>query len=61
MVDVSREKFKSYLKVQKSGVTNMFDVPKVIKYARIFSNIVLSKKDCFYIMKNYKELKEEYK
>ena len=61
MADISREKFRAYLKVQKSGVTNMFNVSKVIRYARIFSNIILSKEDCLYIMKNYKALKEEYK
>ena len=57
---VSKEKFKAYVKVQHSGVTNMVDVKKVIKFSRIFSNIILSKEDCFCIMKNYKELKEKY-
>lgn len=46
---MTKEKFKAYLTVQFSGLTNMFDVKQVI----MFSDDVLNKADCLDIMKNY--------
>lgn len=61
LTKVSKEKFKAYLKVQKTGVTNMFNVYNVMEAAKIICDVELTKEDCFCIMKNYKELKEMYK
>jgi hypothetical protein len=57
---VSKEKFEAYVTVQKSGATNMFAIPTVIELAEEFCNVDLTRDDCLYIMKNYKELKEMY-
>lgn len=43
-----------YLQVQHSGVTNMFDLPVVMKLTG------LSKETILQIMKHYSELKEAY-
>ena len=53
----TKEQFEAYVEVQMSGVTNMWDIDFVIQ----LSNYELTKENCFYIMKNYSELKEEYK
>ena len=58
---VSREKFRTYVKVQKSGITNMFNIPNVIEAADKIFDIELTREDCIYIMKNYKELVEAFK
>lgn len=47
MEKITKEQFKSYLSVQKSGITNMFDVHKV----QILSG--LERETIFDIMKNY--------
>ena len=57
---MTKTKFQAYLSVQASGVTNMFDVTKVIKYAKKFADIVLSREDCIDIMKNYGKYKVEF-
>ena len=51
-----KEKITIYEAIRKSGVTNMFDVKTVCE----LSNRILSREDCLYIMKNYKELVEKY-
>jgi len=38
----------------------MWDVDKVLKLNKKMSEIELTKKDCFYIMKNYGKLKEKF-
>ena len=48
--------FKDYLRIQMSGVTNMFDVNRVCMYSRTR----LTRDICHYIMKRYAEHKEEY-
>lgn len=58
---VSKEKFGAYLKVQKSGITNMFNIPHVIEAADKIFDVGLTKGDCIYIMENYKELMEAFK
>ena len=57
---VSKEKFETYLKVQKSGITNMFNVPHVIEAADKIFEVELTKGDCIYIMENYGALLAEY-
>ena len=58
---VSKEKFRAYVKVQKSGITNMFDVANVIEAADKIFDVELTREDCIYIMKNYKELVGAFK
>jgi len=57
---VSKEKFEAYLTVQKSGLTNMFDIKNVMYIADNVCDVELTKEDCLDVMKNYKELKEMY-
>ena len=57
---ISRKKFEAYVGVQKSGVTNMYNIKNVIEAADLFSDVKLTKEDCFNIMKNYSILKEMY-
>ena len=57
---VSREEFAAYVKVQVSGLTNMWHVSVVIELAEEYSEVVLTETQCFYIMKNYSELSEWY-
>ncbi|GAH63619.1 unnamed protein product [marine sediment metagenome] len=54
---VSKEKFEAYVKVQKSGITNMFNITNVIEAADKIFEVELTKEDCIYIMENYKKLK----
>lgn len=58
---ISKKKFKAYVEVQKSGVTNMFNIKNVIEAADLFSDVKLTKEDCLYIMNRYQFLKEMYK
>jgi len=51
--EVSKEKFLAYIKVQKSGMTNMFAINNVIYIAGNVYDVDLTKEDCLYIMKNY--------
>lgn len=44
---ITKEKFYAYVGVQKSGITNMWDVQTVMKYSG------LTKEECIDIMKNY--------
>jgi len=54
---MTKEKFEEYQSVQRSGITNMFDVSKVIE----LSSRILDKEDCLDIMKNYGEYEAEFK
>ena len=54
MSPVTREEFESYVEVQESGVTNMFDVRTVSDLSG------LEKEEIMTIMKSYGELKEKY-
>ena len=58
---VNKEKFRTYVKVQKSGITNMFNIQNVIEAADKIFDVELTREDCIYIMKNYKELMEAFK
>ena len=52
----TKDQFNSYVAIQRSGVTNMFDVPTVIK----LSGNKLTREIILYIFKNYADLCEEY-
>lgn len=54
-VKITKDKFEEFVKVQKSGVTNMFD----IKTVKMLSG--LTKAECLDIMKNYKIYKRRFK
>jgi|TARA_B110000305_G_C19116685_1_gene482368 hypothetical protein len=51
---ISKEQFESYVRVQKSGVTNMFDVRNVTALTS------LDKKQIMEIMSNYNEIEKFY-
>jgi len=53
-ITISKEQFESYVRVQKSGVTNMFDVRNVTALTG------LDKKQIMEIMSNYGELEKFY-
>jgi hypothetical protein len=53
---MDKGKFKAYLRVQKSGITNMFDVGEVIQLSGDF----LTREDCLDIMKNYAKYEQEF-
>lgn len=54
----TKEEFKAYLEVQKSGATNMFDVRRVEE----LSNYKVRAEHCMYIFEkdNYTDLCHEY-
>ena len=60
VVEITKEKWEAYRTVQNSGVTNMFSVKNVIKYADEFADVELTKNDCLYIMSNYPNLMVKY-
>ena len=53
---VTKQKFISYLRIQRSGLTNMFDVRAVCD----LSGKVLTKEDCIDIMSNYDKYMEQW-
>ena len=53
---MNKEKFEMYLTVQKSGLTNMFNVQNVIQ----LSGDVLNKADILDIMKNYSKYEKQF-
>jgi len=50
---ITQEQFQSYVDVQESGITNMFDVRTVSAHSG------LDRQEIMYIMKNYSELLEQ--
>lgn len=52
----TKEQFSSYIAIQRSGVTNMFDVPRVIS----LSGNRLTKETIMYIFSHYSDLCDEY-
>ena len=52
-MEITQEQFESYVDVQESGITNMFDVRTVSAHSG------LDKQEIMYIMKNYSELLEK--
>ena len=53
-LEITKDQFKAYVRVQKSGVTNMFDLRNVTSLTG------LDKEQCMEIMSNYSELVEKY-
>jgi len=53
--EITKQQFKSYLQVQMSGVTNMFDLRNVTALTG------LDKNQCLEIMENYGELYKKHK
>tara|TARA_R110000772_G_scaffold240425_1_gene352635 strand:- start:119 stop:358 length:240 start_codon:yes stop_codon:yes gene_type:complete len=53
-LEITEEQFTAYVRVQKSGVTNMFDLRNVISLTG------LNKEQCLEIMSNYGKLEEKY-
>lgn len=58
-VKPTREQFEGYLRVQKSGVTNMWAVDTVCELAKDYG---LTEENCLYIFtgSNYADLCDEY-
>ena len=54
MEKITKENFEAYVDVQKSGITNMFDVRMVQSLSG------LEKEQIMTIMTNYGELKDKY-
>lgn len=54
-MEITKDDFKAYVVVQKSGVTNMFDVNVVSQMSG------LTDEQCFDIMKNYRKYQKMYK
>ena len=54
-VEITKEQFAAYVRVQMSGVTNMFDVRNVTALSGLNKNQIME------IMSNYGELEEKYK
>lgn len=52
----TREQFEDYVNIRNSGITNMFAVSVVCD----LSCTDLTRENCFYIMKHFAELAEEY-
>ena len=53
-LEITEEQFESYVRVQKSGVTNMFDIRNVTALTG------LDKNQCIAIMEQYGELDKKY-
>ena len=53
-MEISKEKFNDYRKVQYSGVINMFDINNGCKLSG------LTRDEYIEIMKNYSKLREKY-
>ena len=53
-LEITEEQFTAYVRVQKSGVTNMFDVRNVTALTGLNKNQIME------IMKTYGELEEKY-
>jgi len=52
----TKEQFEDYVRIQKSGVTNMWAIRTVCDLSRTG----LTTDICLYIMDHYDELREEY-
>ena len=54
-ITITKEQFEAYVSVQRSGVTNMFDVRTVTSLSGLGKTQVMD------IMTNYSELEDKYK
>jgi|TARA_R110002012_G_scaffold316883_2_gene532472 hypothetical protein len=55
-MEITKEKFEAFVEVQKSGMTNMFDVRAVSE----LSDEIISTDEVKEIMKQYASLMEKY-
>ncbi len=55
-MEITKEKFEAFVEVQKSGMTNMFDVRAVSE----LSDEIISTDEVKEIMKQYANLMEKY-
>ena len=53
-LEITKNQFESYVRVQKSGVTNMFDIRTVTSLTSLFRHQVIE------IMENYGKLEKKY-
>ena len=53
-LEITKDQFTAYVRVQKSGVTNMFDIRNVTALTG------LDKNQCIAIMEQYFELTKKY-
>jgi len=53
-LEITKDQFEAYVRVQKSGVTNMFDVKNVIALTGLDKETIME------IMNNYNELDRKY-
>ena len=53
-IEITKAQFEAYVRVQKSGVTNMFDIRNVTALTG------LDKNQCIAIMEQYGELDKKY-
>lgn len=53
---ITKKQFQTYLEIRDSGITNMFDIRKVVE----LSDGTLKREDCIFIMKNFNELWDKY-
>jgi len=53
-MNITQDQFESYVDVQESGITNMFDVRTVSAHSG------LDRQEIMTIMKNYSTLQEKY-
>lgn len=58
---MTKEKFKAFLTIRDSGITNMFDVKKVIELAKGMCDVVLTREDCMDCMQKFSNYLKEYK
>ena len=54
-MEITKNQFNEYWNIQKSGVTNMFNVKNVMELTG------LTREEILFIMENYEELEERYK
>tara|TARA_R110000824_G_scaffold75355_3_gene191342 strand:- start:2689 stop:2865 length:177 start_codon:yes stop_codon:yes gene_type:complete len=53
-LEITKDQFTAYVRVQKSGVTNMFDIRTVTSLTSLFRHQVIE------IMENYDKLEKKY-
>lgn len=58
---MTKKKFKAYLTVRESGITNMFDLPEVKQLARKLANTELTSEEIFDAMSNFAKYSRMYK
>jgi hypothetical protein len=57
---ITRARFQVFEKIQKSGLTNMYDINEVRFIGISKYGQELTKKDCFDIMLHYDKYKQKY-